>query len=132
MPEKNFAEFAKYEIMTITAWAYRRVSPAHFRLCADFMHLFWIFDDRTDEQTSAEVEHEIANVKRVLDDPTLTSPEQGVLEGVAQPSVSLINSRAILSNHSKVLDEYGERIRPSSGHEETILAKLHLFSRISC
>ncbi|KAF2129631.1 terpenoid synthase, partial [Dothidotthia symphoricarpi CBS 119687] len=85
MSDKKLAKFAKYEIMTLVAWAYRRASPEHFRLCSDFMHLFWIIDDRTDEQSSIEVEHEVANIKRILADPSLISPDQGVLEGVCQP-----------------------------------------------
>ncbi|KAJ9311140.1 hypothetical protein DTO271D3_8593 [Paecilomyces variotii] len=84
MSDERLAKFAKYEIMTLVAWAYRRASPRHFRLCADFMHLFWIIDDRTDEQPSIEVEREVANIKRVLEDPSFISPEQGVLEGVCQ------------------------------------------------
>ncbi|KAL1851842.1 hypothetical protein Plec18170_006145 [Paecilomyces lecythidis] len=84
MSNERLAKFTKYEIMTLVAWAYRRANPEHFRLCADFMHLFWIIDDRTDEQPSIEVEREVANIKRVLKDPSFISPEQGVLERVCQ------------------------------------------------
>lgn len=87
MSDKKLAKFAKYEIMTLVAWAYRRASPEHFRLCSDFMHLFWIIDDRTDEQSSAEVEREVANIKRILANPDHISPDQGVLESVCQPLV---------------------------------------------
>lgn len=85
MTEKKFTKFARYDIMTLTALGYRRASPLHFRLCADYMHIVWIIDDRTDEQSSAEVEREVANIKRIFEDHTLVSPDQGVLEGVLQP-----------------------------------------------
>lgn len=87
MSEKKLAKFAKYEIMTLVAWAYRRASPEHFRLCSDFMHLFWIIDDRTDDLPSVEVEREVADIKRALADPDTISPNPGLLEGVCQPSV---------------------------------------------
>lgn len=88
MSDKKLAAFAKYEIMILTAWAYRRVGPQHFRLCSDFMHLFWIIDDITDDLPSVEVVLEVANIKRILADPNDVSTRPSVLERVCQRLVS--------------------------------------------
>src|SRR5262245_13485639 len=32
---------ARYRIDVLVAWSYRHASPGHYRLCSDFMHLFW-------------------------------------------------------------------------------------------
>lgn len=87
MSDGKLAKFAKYEIMTLVAWAYRRVSPEHFRLCSDYMHLFWIIDDYTDNLSSTEGPREVASIKRVLADPNDLSTQPCVLEGVCQSSV---------------------------------------------
>ncbi|KAL8996026.1 MAG: hypothetical protein Q9169_004373 [Polycauliona sp. 2 TL-2023] len=89
MPEEKLIKFAKYGIMKLVAWAYRRAGPEHFRLCSDYMHLFWIIDDYTDKVSSEEVEREVASIKRVLADPNHISTQPGVLEGVCQSNPSL-------------------------------------------
>lgn len=131
MSDEKLAKFAKYEIMTLVAWAYRRASPKHFRLCADFMHLFWIIDDRTDEQPSIEVEREVANIKRVLEDPSFISPEQGVLEGVCQSSVFFTNCRSRYTDLLQMVEKGCGRAEASSSDKESIFARLHLISRLS-
>lgn len=88
MSDKKLAEFAKYEIMILVAWAYRRASPQHFRLCSDFMHLFWIIDDITDDLRSVEVMREVAKIKRILADPHDASTRPSVLESVCQRLVA--------------------------------------------
>ena len=87
MSDGRLAKFARYRIMTLVAWAYRRASPEHFRLCSDYMHLFWIIDDYTDNISSTEVKREVASIKRVLADPNDLSTQPCVLEGVCQSSV---------------------------------------------
>jgi hypothetical protein len=84
MSEEDFSNFTKYGIMNVAVLAYRRADPMHFRIIVDFMHSLWIIDDRTDQQSSTEVELEMAKVKRVLADPDPVYPEQGVLERVCQ------------------------------------------------
>lgn len=87
MSGRKIAKFAKYNIMILVAWAYRRASPEHFRLCSDYMHLFWIIDDYTDNVSPTEVKREVASIKRVLADPNNLSTRPSVLEGVCQSSV---------------------------------------------
>ncbi|KAL8663342.1 MAG: hypothetical protein Q9202_003978 [Teloschistes flavicans] len=84
MSGRKTAKFAKYNIMILVAWAYRRAGPEHFRLCSDYMHLFWIIDDYTDKVSSTEVKREVASIKRVLADPNNLSTRPSVLEGVCQ------------------------------------------------
>ncbi|XP_014552101.1 hypothetical protein COCVIDRAFT_30484 [Bipolaris victoriae FI3] len=84
MSEKNMENFARYGIMTLTAWAYRRSDADHFRLVSDLMHFFWIIDDFTDNQSLLENESQVANLKRILVDPTYTSSDDGVLENMCR------------------------------------------------
>lgn len=87
MSDEKLTKFAKYKIIILVAWAYRRASPEHFRLCSDYMHLFWIIDDYTDNVSSTEVKREVASIKRVLADPNNLSTQPCVLEGVCQSLV---------------------------------------------
>lgn len=84
MSEKNMEKFARYGIMTLTAWAYRRSDADRFRLVSDLMHFFWIIDDLTDNQSLLENESQVANLKRILVDPTYTSSDDGVLENMCR------------------------------------------------
>ena len=87
MSDEKLTKVAEYRFMILVAWCYRRASPEHFRLCADFMHLFGIIDDYTDKVPSGEVQREVAGIKRVLADPSRLSTQPGILEGPSQSSV---------------------------------------------
>ncbi|USP79032.1 hypothetical protein yc1106_06306 [Curvularia clavata] len=68
------------EAMTLVAWVYRQANTEHFRLCADFMHFFWVIDDITDHQSSVENQHVAANMECILADPSEMPCDDGVLE----------------------------------------------------
>jgi hypothetical protein len=120
MSEKKIQKFTKYEIGTLTAWGYRRTSEKHFRLSSDFMHLFWIIDDRTDEQSSLDTACEIAIIKHVLAYPDYISPDQSVLEKVCQQLVSFPSYFDTVLTFLKVVEEGLGRPPPPYNNQESV------------
>jgi hypothetical protein len=64
--DRALQKFARYRCDVLVAWSYRHASAAHYRLCMDFMHVFWVIDDRTDKLPRNKVEKEVTDIKIAL------------------------------------------------------------------